>query len=688
MITPGVSSGQDIADDINANTDHSVEVISKNNEYTNPTFSFIDTDGTIVFFANGGASNTPESCIYGGSQIKMETPIGDRTQIKTPFNPVANEFYTLGFIYKTASGTVTPVISTSALNGIADQLSVGVARTIDLADGHKLFLREGVQYSSSSSNAEGFNIDLNNSSGGDAVEVVIISPILINAATFSNKFTFDFGSAFTSIETITDDLETRTSGLEALSVGVVSKSNQFINPSFSFLDTDGNITFFENGTASNTPEDCIFGGSQIKMDTPIGDRTQIIAPFNPRANQKYTLGFIYKTNTGTVTPIISTSILNGIADQVSVGVERTIDYDDNGHKLFLREGIEYSSDSENSAGFNVDLNNGSGGDDVELVIISPIIINAATFSGKFTFDFGSAFKSIKTLTDASNLSKSNQWRGKIVANYGDSITASANGDFVAPYTDARWSSYVAKQLEYDNLYVRGIGGTKYDYDTVGGSVAFIDSVTGEYHSRDDGFNYDNYAGSTPAGTTKSRSAFSSWLRITLMFPASIKDTIETVYIMGATNDSIDATALAWVDMDTTDAEWAASGASYYDIFDGDFNLNTLQGGIASTIMKMQAWMPQALIIIGTPLSGRGDVGVINLDPITDEYTKSIYVREAAATMAIPLIDVNAKCGINGLNRVTYIVDEVHPTLTDGHDMLARTVIGGMKAIAPIDIETT
>lgn len=277
-----------------------------------------------------------------------------------------------------------------------------------------------------------------------------------------------------------------------------------------------------------------------------------------------------------------------------------------------------------------------------------------------------------------------QFNGKNISFYGDSITAINNGDYTAPYSDFTiWGNIAADAVGFSAMYGRGIGSQKYSFDSNGGSVAFIDA-DGNLNSRNDSYNYDNYEGNVtvPDGTTPVRGTYCSWLRITTMYPESMKDDIHVLVIKGSTNDDIDATAAAWVDSDTTDPEWAAS--DYYADYGGDFNIATLKGGMASTIMKFQAWMPNALIIIATPLSGRGTtIGEKDFVFPKDEYYKSQYVKEVAEMLSIPVIDVNAECGINGWNREIFIEDTVHPYTLEGNRMLGKTIAAGLLRFYPV-----
>jgi len=309
-----------------------------------------------------------------------------------------------------------------------------------------------------------------------------------------------------------------------------------------------------------------------------------------------------------------------------------------------------------------------------------VAINIRTFQQPVTItEFKISTYRIKERFQVSD----NQHFNKVESFYGDSITAISNGDWQSPFTDlSKWALVIADKLKLSSLYVRGIGGQRYAWGSNGGAVCFINS-DGTHDSRNNSYNYDNYLGnvSVPSGTTPVRGAYSSWLRITTMYPSTIKDSIDVVYIMGATNDVVDSTSFSFISNDTTDTEW--SNSSEYSTFGGDFNITTLEGGIASTIMKFQAWMPQARIVLITPLSGRGVTGQLNMSGlITQEYTKSVSVRKIASIMSIPIIDVNAECGINGLNRTDFLTDQVHPYNTEGNNALAMTILGGAKKIYP------
>lgn len=297
----------------------------------------------------------------------------------------------------------------------------------------------------------------------------------------------------------------------------------------------------------------------------------------------------------------------------------------------------------------------------------------------------------------------NDWSRKILTTYGDSVTALQGGDFDYPYNlvnTQKWGNRVADYFKMSKHYGRGIGGQRYAWKSNGGSITWLYKDTGILYNRNDSFNFDDWDGvSFPEDWTDGqkntvlnglkdgsivsiRGCACSWLRITNMYPESIKDEIDVVFVMFH-NDGIDGTEFSWVEGDTTDPEWAAS--NYYDTYGGDYNINTMEGGLASTIMKLQAWMPQAIIVVGTPISGRADgnnASELNQALKTTLFAQCKHVKNVANQLSIPVIDVYATCGINGLNRTKYITDTIHPYSVAGSKMIARAIIGGLKTILP------
>jgi hypothetical protein len=291
----------------------------------------------------------------------------------------------------------------------------------------------------------------------------------------------------------------------------------------------------------------------------------------------------------------------------------------------------------------------------------------------------------------------NDWDGKVLATYGDSVTASNNGDFTRPYlinSNTAWGNMVANHLKFTKQFGRGIGGQRFAYTSGGGAVSWV-SQNGNLINRLDAYNFDTWTALSekvyPAGVTAEmvangtaitiRGSSCSWMRITKMFPATMKDTVNVVCVMYHNDAGSPDTALQFIENSSADPEWFLS--QFYNTYNGDYNISTVRGGIASTIMKLQAWMPNAIIVLCTPISGRGIQGQLN-KLLADEGMELLasIVRSMARFMSIPLIDVYATDGINGLNRLTYISDGIHPYLNAGQKMVARAVIGGLKSILP------
>jgi len=277
------------------------------------------------------------------------------------------------------------------------------------------------------------------------------------------------------------------------------------------------------------------------------------------------------------------------------------------------------------------------------------------------------------------------YTGKTIAFYGDSVVAQTNGDWTEPFTSLNWATLVGKYFSFDKVYSRGIGGQTYRWGNGGGSVSFVDEKTGLHKSRIDGTSYDEYMGEIEEGLIKTRGSACSYHRIASMFPESIAEEIDYVFVIyhndASQGTKLDGETALWEEGSTLDPEWAAS--TYYAEYGGDYNIATTAGAIASTIMKLRAVLPNAKIILGTPISGRGSTGVLNPGMDDDATVGTLALRNlvmrTAEEFSVPCVDVYGTCGINGLNRTEYITDGIHPNRFGG-EMLARGIIGGFKRI--------
>ena len=263
--------------------------------------------------------------------------------------------------------------------------------------------------------------------------------------------------------------------------------------------------------------------------------------------------------------------------------------------------------------------------------------------------------------------------GKNVVFYGDSITEIGRFNKIG----YAWEDIVKNYYKFSNMYVRGVGGS---------SVAKMNGVTESFY-----VNPDGSSGGDELTGELCKAYFCSWKRITSMIPESIKDTIDMIFVMGGTNDMGAGGAegdFSWVSGSDADTEWKES--TYYN--GGDFDITTFKGGLASTIMKMQKWCPNAKIVVASMLNGRGLVAGENMtEPVvynghtTEDFAR--WVDETSHYMSVDFVDVYRKCGINPFNRAMYIHDTVHPKTkgtygdsNEGSDALAAAVIGGLKHI--------
>lgn len=248
------------------------------------------------------------------------------------------------------------------------------------------------------------------------------------------------------------------------------------------------------------------------------------------------------------------------------------------------------------------------------------------------------------------------WNGKTWCSYGDSITG---------YNV--WQPYVHKALGFAHHYERGLGSSTY---TLSGQTWYA-NPDGSYNSR------FGFAGVTaaPEGTTEHEGYMCSWDRIKTMIPQNV----DLVVVMAGTNDAGPSISAPLGDL------------SY------PFDETTFMGAVASTVVKIQEWCPQATVVLCTPFSGRGayEDGMTN-EQMAANQTAPVYnqiglttqdyaeaVMEVAEYLSVPCIDVFGNCGVNQFNRNMYLEDLVHPN-KEGGKAIAKVIIGGLKTIAPIE----
>ena len=295
----------------------------------------------------------------------------------------------------------------------------------------------------------------------------------------------------------------------------------------------------------------------------------------------------------------------------------------------------------------------------------------------------------------------NPWAGKCIAFYGDSVTyigqgtGTSNGHASSPYAadwGYNWQLYVAKYLGLKEFYSRGVGSAMYEYQDW---VQYAHTETG--YSGDRPYPFVSFdEAEEKEGFTKTHGYLAAWDRIKAQFPASIKDSIDAIFITDSNSalnhTSDDFQTPAFIKGATKDADWAAD--SVYNVFGGDYDITTFSGAICSMIMKLQVWMPNAQIIIGSQISGRGDENITEEpQPVRganftklDEARRGMYcaekTRKIAGMMSIPYVPVFESMSVNPLNRNGKISDIVHPFTKAGGFRVGKTIAQYLMNFTP------
>lgn len=244
--------------------------------------------------------------------------------------------------------------------------------------------------------------------------------------------------------------------------------------------------------------------------------------------------------------------------------------------------------------------------------------------------------------------------------YGDSITCLGND-----INSSSWQYYFSNYFNNNKLISVGIGGTAFKWDSGNNGYDLSDFVTGD---------------SLPVNSTIKgdavHSSFCSYERISKTIPK----TATCVIVMGGTNDINDETGDYTFYPDATyDTEWRKNSGL------GDFNINTLTGGIMSTIMKIRHVAPNAHIIMCSPIGGRGNEGggniyaeVAGINGLTTFDIRNA-IEKACIKSSIDFIDVFGTSGISIYNRNLYIKDTVHPNKY-GMMCIGRSICQGINKL--------
>lgn len=244
--------------------------------------------------------------------------------------------------------------------------------------------------------------------------------------------------------------------------------------------------------------------------------------------------------------------------------------------------------------------------------------------------------------------------------YGDSITCLGND-----INSKSWQYYFLNYFNNKKLISVGIGGTAFKWDSGANGYDLSDFTSGN---------------SLPVNATIKgdavHSSFCSYERISKTIPKNAT----CVIVMGGTND---------IDSELGNAEFNEN-ANYDGVWrsasnTGDFNINTLIGGILSTIMKIRYHVPNAHIIMCSPIGGRGSSGeasrwseVIGANGLTTIDIRDA-IEKSCIRASVDFIDVFGTSGISIYNRGSYIKDIVHPN-DYGMMCIGRSICQGVNKL--------
>ena len=227
--------------------------------------------------------------------------------------------------------------------------------------------------------------------------------------------------------------------------------------------------------------------------------------------------------------------------------------------------------------------------------------------------------------------------GQKIVFYGDSITNRPN-----------MLSSIANELGFESFLNMGWSDSAV---TMEDKLAWVNPTTGVFMGN------PAAGGQQPTGSVAVQSSFCHDDRI-----AYVPTDADVIAVMGFTNDLIRNKPIG-------------------TIGDGE---ETGVGAMMSTIKKLQNKVPDALIVLMTPIINLSAIGAETLrvntlgNDITD-YVKAM--EEVADHTGAVLIDVH-NCGINLFNGKNLLPDGTHPN-NNGETMIARKFVGGLKAISPI-----
>ena len=242
------------------------------------------------------------------------------------------------------------------------------------------------------------------------------------------------------------------------------------------------------------------------------------------------------------------------------------------------------------------------------------------------------------IDETASTNSSKPYAGKKIVFYGDSITNSP----------ARLQ-LIADSLGFNSHLNLGWSDSAV---TMEDKLAWVNPTTGVFMGN------PAAGGQQPSGSVAVQSSFCHDDRIAYM-PTDA----DLIFIMGGTNDLFRNKPLG--DLTTDNA--------------------TFTGALIETIKKIQIKVPNALIVVATPIVAINGAGSespkSNYGGLTIlDYVKK--VEEVVEYTGVAFSDVH-QCGINLFNAKNILPDGTHPSTPKGTELLSRKIVGDLKAIAPL-----
>jgi len=211
-----------------------------------------------------------------------------------------------------------------------------------------------------------------------------------------------------------------------------------------------------------------------------------------------------------------------------------------------------------------------------------------------------------------------------------------------------WGQRIKAKLGITDLIGVSIGGTRYRH---GNTIAYPA-----------GFQNGDSLGDIDTGKAPGNdpASFCDWYRIELTIPEDAD-----IILIGTgvneiptiSDDVIGDTSFS--SGNTTDSDWVNS--EYYTSWNGDFDITTLKGSVASAIMKLQTKAPNAKIMACNWCNSRGTTGTNGTDTAdkVNNYKVLNAIEEVFANYGIEMINLFETSGINPMNRKGYTSDGIH-----------------------------